>query len=133
MIVHHPARERALLDDLMEEVFGFSFERWRAAGGWTADYTCYALVEQGAALASVGVYALDLLVNGQPQRARRFRGARAVQAARAAGDLSRAWMAYNCQNDTPETDDAAGNFYLPGRLPVGNGYRFAPGGRQQHQ
>lgn len=62
-------RQRAAFNALMLETFGFSFEAWHRRGLWGADYIIYAIFDGEVMLSSVGVYQMDLLVNGKPQRA----------------------------------------------------------------
>lgn len=81
-------RQRAAFNALMLETFGFSFEPWQRRGLWGADYTLYAIFEGEVMLSSVGVYQMDLLVNGEPQRAYQI-GAVATRAGSRGQGLSR--------------------------------------------
>jgi len=83
-----PANLHAALDDLLQETFGFTLAGWRALGHWTADYTCWALVEEGRALANAGVYRMEMRVSGETQAWMQI-GAVATRRARRGEGLSR--------------------------------------------
>ncbi|MCF3642822.1 GNAT family N-acetyltransferase [Rhizobium sp. TRM95111] len=48
-----------------EEFDGIDFAGWAEAGGWTARYTVFALVEGGAIVSTVGVSRMQLVVGAQ--------------------------------------------------------------------
>jgi hypothetical protein len=52
-----------LLDDLMQETFGFRFDLWRKHGGWTDAYTSYSIIENGRMLANACALHMDLTLN----------------------------------------------------------------------
>jgi len=63
------AAYQAMFDDLIQDVFGFSFAPWFAFNPWDDRYESYSIIENGKMLANVCIYKCDLLVNGQPMRA----------------------------------------------------------------
>lgn len=83
-----PANLHVALDDLLTETFGFTLAGWRDRGHWTADYTCWALVEEGRALANAGVYRMEMRVSGEQQAWMQI-GAVATRKARRGEGLSR--------------------------------------------
>jgi len=85
-----PAYER-LLNDLIREVFGFSFAPWHALGLWDARYESYAVIEKEKMLANVCVFHTDLQLAGQPVRALQF-GAVATRKKHRGQGLSRMLM-----------------------------------------
>jgi GNAT superfamily N-acetyltransferase len=65
--IHHPespSTYRAQINDLMQAVFGFTFERWFARGLWPEDYTLYSILAEGRMLAHAAAFRMDLIVNG---------------------------------------------------------------------
>ncbi|MBE0695584.1 MAG: GNAT family N-acetyltransferase [Anaerolineaceae bacterium] len=58
---------RAQLNDLLNEAFNLSLERWFSSWGWPVDYTCFSLIEDDHILANASVYRMDLLINGAEQ------------------------------------------------------------------
>lgn len=58
-----------LLNDLIMEVFGFSFEAWHEVKVWDDRYESYSVIEDGVMLANVCVFKLDLMINGEVVRA----------------------------------------------------------------
>jgi len=63
-----PHALHAALDDLLEAVFGLSFNLWRQRGCWTEDYTVYALVEGQRVLASAGAYRMEMRVGRESRQ-----------------------------------------------------------------
>jgi ribosomal protein S18 acetylase RimI-like enzyme len=55
------------LNDLMELTFGFRFDQWTALKQWTADYTCYSILENGKMLSNVSTYLMRMRINGVEQ------------------------------------------------------------------
>jgi predicted GNAT family N-acyltransferase len=55
------------MNELMLEVFGFSFAKWHAMGMWNEDYTSYAILGDDRILANVSVFRMKLLVHGKEQ------------------------------------------------------------------
>ena len=68
----------SLFNDLMTEVFGFSFAPWHRLGLWGPGYECRGLIEDGRLMANVSISKMDLLVGGRPFRVHQF-GAVAVR------------------------------------------------------
>ena len=61
-----------LLDDLVREVFGFSFAPWFERKLWDERYESYSIIQDGRMLANACIYKADLLINGQNIRAHQF-------------------------------------------------------------
>jgi len=55
----------ALFDDLIQEVFGFSFAPWLEHKLWDEHYESYSIIRDGRMLANTCVYKTDMIVNGQ--------------------------------------------------------------------
>jgi len=68
---NNPSYE-ALLDDLIQEVFGFSFEPWFEYELWDNRYESYSIIECGKMLSNVNIYKFELVVNGKKTSAIRF-------------------------------------------------------------
>lgn len=62
-------KQMEMLDCLMERVFGFTFERWRASGRWDDRYVCHTISDGERVIASVSAASLELLVGGRPLKA----------------------------------------------------------------
>ena len=54
-------------NDLMMDTFGFSFEAWYRLKHWSADYACYAIIDDGCMVASANVYRMEMLVSSVPK------------------------------------------------------------------
>jgi len=78
-------------DDLIKEVFGFSFEPWIARGLWDERYESYSIIENGKMLANVCIFKTDMIICGKPTRAHQF-GAVATRASERGKGLSRLLM-----------------------------------------
>ncbi len=87
-----PAYER-LFDNLIQEVFGFSFKTWFERQLWNEYYESYAIIDQGSMLANVCIYKTDMLLGGKPFRAHQFGAVATRKSARGKG-LSRLLMAH---------------------------------------
>lgn len=55
------------MNELMLEVFGFSFAEWYERDMWNEDYESYAILAEGRMLANISVYKMKLLVRGKEQ------------------------------------------------------------------
>ena len=66
-----PAYE-LLLDDLICEIFGFSFAPWFDQQLWDERYESYSIIRDGKMTANACIYKSDLLINGQSIRAHQF-------------------------------------------------------------
>lgn len=55
---------RELYNELILNVFGFSFEKWHKQDVWNEDYECYSIFDNGCMIANVSVYKMRLLLNG---------------------------------------------------------------------
>jgi len=62
----------AAFDDLVKEVFKFSFGPWLAKNLWDERYESHSIIENGKMLANVCIYKTDMLICGQPVRAHQF-------------------------------------------------------------
>ncbi len=90
-----------MLEDLIREVFGFSFAPWFARGLWDERYESHAIIEDGRMLSNISLYKSDLVVAGKPVRAHQFGGVATRGEARGKG-LSRRLME-QVTNLYPET------------------------------
>jgi len=68
---HNPVYE-AILDDLVQDVFGFSFEPWFEYELWDERYESYSIIECGKMLSNVNIYKFELVVDGKKVSAIRF-------------------------------------------------------------
>ena len=59
---------RAAFNNLVEKVFGFSFEEWYRAGYWNEKYIPYTLFDGERAVANVSVNIMDFNTFGEQQR-----------------------------------------------------------------
>ncbi len=66
-----------LLDELIQEVFGFSFQSWFDVQVWDDRYESYSIIENGKMLANLCIYRTELMISGKPLHAHQF-GAVAV-------------------------------------------------------
>ena len=64
---HNDAAYEALFNDLIEDVFGFSFAPWHALGLWDEQYESYSIIEDGKMLSNVCVFKRELLIYGKKQ------------------------------------------------------------------
>ncbi len=92
---------QTMLEDLIREVFGFSFAPWFARGLWDERYESHAIVEDGRMLANISLFKSDLVVAGKRVRAHQFGGVPTRGEARGRG-LSRRLME-QVTNLYPET------------------------------
>jgi len=92
----------AAYDNLIKDVFHFSFEPWVARNLWDERYESYSIIENGKMLANVSIFKTDMLVNGQPIRAHQY-GAVATRKSERGKGLSRLLMNHtlNKYPDTP--------------------------------
>ncbi len=98
---HNPAYE-AMLDELIQEIFGFSFAPWFSRGLWDERYESWSVVENGRMLSNICLFKADLLVGGKSARAHQL-GAVATRRSQRERGLSRRLMEYvlACYPDTP--------------------------------
>ena len=59
------AEYEAMLDALVQEVFGFSFAPWFKCKLWDSNYESYSIIEDGKMLSNVCIYKSKLLINGE--------------------------------------------------------------------
>ena len=92
----------SLLDDLIQEVFGFSFAPWFRRKLWDERYESYSIIADNIMLANVCIYKADLLINRQPFRAHQF-GAITTRKNKRGKGLSRLLMEHilSLYTDTP--------------------------------
>ena len=83
----------AMFNDLILEVFGFSFAPWFACVPWSENYESYSIIEGGVMLANVSIFKADLVVNGQGFVAHQFGAVATRKSARGRG-LSRILMVH---------------------------------------
>lgn len=91
MNCHNDPAYEDLLDNLIQEVFGFSFKPWFEKKLWTENYESYSLIDQGCMLANVCIYKTDMLLGGKPFHANQF-GAVATRESMRGKGLSRRLM-----------------------------------------
>jgi GNAT superfamily N-acetyltransferase len=60
---------RLSFNQLAGETFGIDFEKWYQNGFWDDRYLGYAYIDGNQVIANVSVSKMDLLINGQPQKA----------------------------------------------------------------
>ena len=104
-----------LYNDLIKEVFSFTFELWVARNLWDERYESYSIIENGKMLSNVSIFKTDMLVCGQPVRAHQF-GAVATRKSERGKGLSRLLMEHvlNKYPDTPAflgANDSVTDFY----------------------
>jgi len=87
---HNPKYE-ALFDNLIQEVFGFSFSPWLERKLWGENYESYSVIENGKMLSNVCVYKSDMIVQGKTIKTNRF-GAVATRKDSRGKGLSRTLM-----------------------------------------
>jgi GNAT superfamily N-acetyltransferase len=80
-----------MFDQLMMEVFGFSFAPWFALGLWDKRYESYSIIQDGKMLSNVCIFKTDLLLRGEIIRAHQFGAVATIESARGRG-LSRLLM-----------------------------------------
>ncbi len=59
-------RFKEQINNLMLDVFGFSFDRFHAQNVWNDEYESYSIMEHGRMLANASVYKMQLLVDDKP-------------------------------------------------------------------
>lgn len=62
----------AMFDDLIQEVFGFSFSPWLERELWDERYESYSIIENSRMLSNVCIFKAELIVSGDTVRANRF-------------------------------------------------------------
>ena len=97
----NPAYER-MFDNLIREVFGFSFAPWLERKLWDEQYESFSIIQDGIMLSNVCIYKTDMLVHGQSFRAHQF-GAIATRESERGKGFSRRLMEYvlSLYPDTP--------------------------------
>ena len=61
-----------MFDDLIQEVFGFSFVPWFERKLWGCNYESYSVIEDGKMLSNVCIFKSELLINGEKTPAIQF-------------------------------------------------------------
>ena len=79
---------QALFDELVQEVFGFSFEPWFEYELWDENYESYSIIENSKMLSNVCIFKSNLIVNGHKLPAIQFGAVATTKNARGKG-LSR--------------------------------------------
>ena len=63
---NHGNREyETLLNELITDVFGFSFASWHELNLWDERYESYSIIENGRMLSNICIFKTDLLINGK--------------------------------------------------------------------
>ena len=65
----HNKEYRLSFNELAQEVFGIHFEAWYQQGGWNDNYICYSYVDGDRVVANVSINKMDLIWEGQAQKA----------------------------------------------------------------
>lgn len=111
------------LNDLILDVFGFSFDAWRDKGFWNDDYESYSIIKDGAMLSNVSVYKMKLIINGVERDFLQFGAVATAEEYRGRG-LSRRIMEhiFGIYPDTPAflfgNDNVLGFYPKFGFVPV---------------
>jgi len=58
-----------LFDDLIQEIFGFSFEKWLEHKLWDKCYESYSIIKNEKMLANLCIFKTEMIVNGQKLQA----------------------------------------------------------------
>jgi Predicted acyltransferase len=82
-----------LLNDLIDNVFGFSFAHWHELNLWDDRYESYSIIENGKILSNICVFKADLLINGEIVKAHQY-GAVSTRNEYCGQGLSRILMEY---------------------------------------
>jgi GNAT superfamily N-acetyltransferase len=92
----------AIFDNLIQEVFGFSFSPWFKRGLWSDNYESHSITENGKMLSNVCIFKSELVVGGKKIRANQF-GAIATRKTERGKGLSRRLMEHvlSLYPDTP--------------------------------
>lgn len=92
----------ALFDDLIQEVFGFSFEPWLEHKLWDERYESYSIISDNKMLSNLCIFKTDMIVQGQEVKANQF-GAVCTRKSEQGKGLSRLLMEHvlNIYKDTP--------------------------------
>ena len=83
----------AMFNDLIQEVFGFSFAPWFECKPWDNNYESYSVIEDSQMLSNVCIFKSELLINGEKTPAIQFGAVATRKSARGRG-LSRYLMAH---------------------------------------
>ena len=83
----------AMFDNLMQDVFGFSFSPWLERKLWDERYESYSIIENGRMLSNVCIFKFELVVSDEIVCANRFGAIATRKDARGKG-LSRLLMEY---------------------------------------
>lgn len=86
----------AMLNALVKEVFGFSFQPWFEYELWDENYESYSIIENGKMLSNVCIFKSELLVCGEKVPAMQFGAVATAKNARGRG-LSRLLMEHILQ------------------------------------
>jgi len=89
---HNPKYE-SLFDDLIQEVFGFSFSLWFERKLWDENYESYSIIENGKMLSNVCIYKSGMIIQGKTVQTIRY-GAVATRKGSRGRRLSRTLMEY---------------------------------------
>ena len=81
----------AMFDDLIKEVFGFSFSPWFEEELWDERYESYSIIENGKMLSNVCIFKTEMIVSGKTVKANQF-GAVATRESERGRGLSRLLM-----------------------------------------
>ena len=80
-----------MFNDLMQEVFGFTFEHWFEYVPWVENYESYSIIENGVMLANLCITKTEMILMGQRVQANQFGAIATRENARGRG-LSRLLM-----------------------------------------
>jgi len=68
---NNPAYE-AMFNDLIQEVFGFTFAPWFKLGLWDERYESYSIIENGVMLSNLCIFKTEMLIKGRKVQANQF-------------------------------------------------------------
>jgi len=97
----------AMFDDLIQEVFGFSFSPWLEEELWDARYESYSIIENGVMLSNICIFKAEMIVRGEKVNAIQM-GAVATRKSKRGNGLSRKLMQHvlDLYHDAPVFLDA---------------------------
>ena len=99
---NHNPKYATLFDDLIQDIFGFSFSPWLERKLWDERYESYSVIEDDRMLSNVCIYKSDMIVQDKTIQVNRFGAVATRKDARGRG-LSRALMEHilSIYPDTP--------------------------------
>jgi GNAT superfamily N-acetyltransferase len=90
-----------LFDNLIQDVFGFSFAPWLKHQLWDERYTSYSIIQNGIMISNICIYKTDLLINGKTIRAHQIGGVATRENERGKGHMR--LLMEHIMNEYPST------------------------------